>query len=282
MRTKTFVLVATVAAGLGLGASAQTAWAETWKGPGDRPLGSQRYETLRALARHLDETAQGALEGAVDDARHGTSSDSRYLSSIRSFARRAHDFHTTIESDQKLVVEVPARVGDLTTLARELNGRIRSAGALKSTYDEWDAMLDVLDRMGFVLAGRTVEVPPAHVVAALSGSNLQEFRQLARDLDISATRAHATAKRDVGDYRQRGRQFLGELEYFAAQSRDLRSRADVGQVNPQQIGPIVDQVLEDARQADRRMRDAQVFSAVWDDSGRTILILRRMANLVRS
>jgi hypothetical protein len=282
MRTKTFLLVATVAAGLVLGASSPTASEDIWKGPGDRPLASQRYETLRALARHLDETAQGALEGAADDARHGTSSDSRYLSSIRAFARRAHDFYTTIENDQRLVVEVPERVGDLTTLAHQVSDRIRGARALESTYADWDAMLDVLDRMRGVLDGRTVEVPAAYVVAALSGSSLQEFRQLARDLDVSAARAHDTAKRGLGSYRARGRQFLGELEYFAAQSRDLRSRADAGQVNPQQIGPIVNHVLEDARQADRRMRDAQVFTAVWDDSGRTIVILQRMASLVRS
>jgi len=282
MRTKTFLLVATAAAALVLAASSPTASEDTWRGPGDRPLISQRYETLRALARHLDETAQGALEGAADDARHGTSSDSRYLSSIRAFARRAHDFYTTIENDQKLVVEVPERVGELTALARQVSDRIRAGRALKSTYDDWDAMLDVLDRMRRVLDGRTVEVPAAHVVAALSGSSLLEFRQLARDLAISATRAHERAKRDVGNYRDRGRQFLGELEFFAAQSRDLHSRADAGQVNPQQIGPMVDRVLEDARQADRRMRDAQVFTSVWDDSGRTIVILQRMASLVRS
>ncbi|PYQ49811.1 MAG: hypothetical protein DMF78_17315, partial [Acidobacteria bacterium] len=74
----------------------------------------------------------------------------------------------------------------------------------------------------------------------------------------------------------------GELGYFAAQSRDLHLRADAGDVAPQQIGPIVDQLLEVARQADRRMRDAQTFREVWDDSGRTITILYRMATLVRS
>jgi hypothetical protein len=282
MRTNTFFLAATVAAGFGLGASIQTTAAETWKGPGDRPLESRRYETLRGLARHLDETAQGALEGAADDARHGTTSDSRFLSSIRAFAQRAHDFHTVTDGDQKLAVEVPARVSDLTTLAHQVDGRIRAARALESTYDDWDAVLDVLERMRLLLDGREVTVPSAHVVAALGGASLQEFRQLAGALEISATRAHDGAKRDLGDYRDRGRQFLGELEYFAAQSRDLHGRAEAGRVNPQEIGPIVDRVLEDARQADRRMRDARVFTSVWDDSGRTIVILRRMANLVRS
>jgi hypothetical protein len=274
--------VAVLSAGFGLGASLHMSEAETWKGPGERPLESRRYETLRGLARHLDETAQGALEGAADAARHGTSSDSRFLSSIRTFAQRAHGFRTLTDEDKKLAVEVPARVNDLTMLAHQVDDRIRAARALESTYDDWDAVLDVLERMRLLLDGREVTVPSAHVVAALAGGSLEEFRQLALALEISATRAHDGAKRTLGDYRDRGRQFLGELEHFAAQSRDLHGRADAGEVNPQEIGPLVDRVLEDARQADRRMRDARVFTSVWDDSGRTIVILERMANLVRS
>ena len=85
----------------------------------------------------------------------------------------------------------------------------------------------------------------------------------------------------MGNY-HRGPQFLGELTYFAGQSRDLHLRADAGDVGPQHIGPLVNHLLEEARQADRRMRDAQTFREVWDDSGRTITILYRMATLVRS
>jgi hypothetical protein len=241
-----------------------------------------RHETLRGLARHLDQTAQGALEGALDDARHGTSAEAGFIAPIRAFARGAHDLLTTIDSDPSTPSLLPARVADLGTAAAELAERIRAVGALENTYDDWEAVLDVLDRMKMLLAGGDVHVPAAHVVAALSGSSLQEFRQLARDLEASATRAHATAKADRSRYPDRGEQFLGELDYFAVQSRDLRLRADAREVNPQEIGPLVDRVLDDARQADRRMRDAGVFASVWDDSGRTIVILERMATLVRS
>jgi hypothetical protein len=263
-----------------LGPFGHIAWSET--AHGSQPLEDQRHETLRALAHHLDETAQGALEGAVDDARHGTSSEASFVASIRSFARRVHDFRAVIDSHETSGSDLPGRLDELTTFARELSDRIRSAGALENTFDDWEAILDVLGRMRVLLTGGNVEVPAAHVVAALSGASLQEFRQLAHDLDMSATRAHASAKRDRRNYPDRGDQFLGELNHFAVRSRDLRSRADAGQVNPQQIGPVVDVVLEDARQADRRMRDARVFTSVWDDSGRTIIILQRMASLVRS
>jgi len=139
-----------------------------------------------------------------------------------------------------------------------------------------------LQRMRLLLGGRGVDGPAVHGVTPLAGSRLREFRQLAQDVDGSARRAHARAKRELGDYPERGAQFLGELNYFAAQSRDLLGRANAARVDPQQIGPFVDRLLEDSRQADRRMRDARVFTSVWDDSGRTITILHRMASLVRS
>ncbi len=282
--TKTLGLIGTVAAGVLLGASLPASSAEGPYGTRDRPLEGQRYETLRALASRLDQTTRGALEGAADEARRGASSseEDRFLSSIRAFARGAESFHQMVDAYRTSAFEVPAQVDALTTQARQVNDRIRAARALENSYADWDAILDVLERMRLLLAGRDVEVPAAHVVAALSGPRLQEFRQLARELDVSATQAHERAKRDVGEYRSRGQQFLGELYYFEVQSRELRSHADAAQVNPQQIGPIVDRLLEEARRADRTMRDARVFTSVWDDSGRTITLLRRMAGLVRS
>jgi hypothetical protein len=281
---KTTFLIGTIAAGVLLGVSLPASSAEAPYGTRDRPLEGQRYETLRALANHLDETTRGALEGAADQAHRGASSseEDRFLSSIRAFARGAESFHRSVDGYRTSAFEVPAQVDALTTQARQVNDRIRAAHALENSYDDWDAILEDLQRMSLLLAGRDVEVPAAHVVAALSGSRLQEFRQLARELDVSATEAHARAKRDVGQYRGRGEQFLGELYYFEVQSRELRGRADAAQVRPQQIGPVVDRLLEDARLADRRMRDARVFTSVWDDSGRTITLLRRMAGLVRS
>jgi hypothetical protein len=282
--SKRSLLAGAVAAGMLLAPPLPAAAAETPYGTRARPLEGQRYETLRALAHHLAETARGALEGAADESHRGASAseEGRFLSSIRAFARGAEDFRHRVDDYRTAAFEVPAQVDALTTEARRVNDRIRAAHALENSYGDWDAILDVLERMSLLLSGRDVEVPAAHVVAALSGSRLQEFRQLARELDDSTTQAHERAKRDVGEYRGRGQQFLGELYYFAVQSRDLRRHADAAQVNPQQIGPTVDRLLEEARLADRRMRDARVFTAVWDDSGRTITVLRRMAGLVRS
>jgi hypothetical protein len=236
---------------------------------------------MRALARYFDTTARGALEGAVDDARHGASPDASFVFSIRAFARSADEFRRTLDDYETKPFEVPSVVEALAVRAGEIDEKLRAAHPLESTYDEWDGIREVLGRMTSLMAGQEVEVPAAYISPVLAGPALEQFRQLVHDLEISATRAHARAKREAARY-PRGAQFLGELGYFEAQSRDLHLRADAGDVAPQEIGPIVDHLLEEARLADRRMRDAQTFAEVWDDSGRTITILQRMTTLVRS
>jgi hypothetical protein len=283
MERPTTLLAAAAAAGVFLtGGFLRAATAEVDTGTRARQLLGARYETMLALAHYLDVTAQGALEGAGDEVRRGSPSGARFLSAIRAFAGETADLHRAMSERQATSVELPTLVASLTHRARLLNGRMRSARALAGTYDEWEAVSDVLGRMSLLLAGEDVEVPTAYVVPALAGQRLLQLRQLASDLEVSATRAHDRASRAVTDYRERGEQFLGELRHFAGQSRDLHVQADVGDVDPQRIGPLVDQLLEEARQADRRMRDAEVFTEVWDDSGRTITILQRMASLLRS
>jgi len=284
MKATTSFLAAMGAATMLLGAARPAAPAENRYGTSEQPLEGRRYETLRALSENLAETARGALEGAADDGQRGASlsEEDRFLSSIRSFARGTDDLRRRVDAYRAVPFDVPAQVDALTALAKEVSDRIRAEHALENTYDDWDAILDVLGRMSSLLRGRDVEVPPAHVVAALSGPRLQEFRQLAHDLETSATQAHEQAKREVGKYPARGKQFLGELHYFQVQSRELSTRADAARVEPQQIGPIVDGLLEQARQADRGMRDAQVFTSIRDDSGRAISLLLQMASLVRS
>ena len=250
-------------------------------GTAQHPLAGPRYQTMRSLARYFATTAQGALEGAVDDARHGASPDASFVFSIRAFARSADDFRRTVDEYEARPFDVPSQVEALAARAGEIEEKIRAAHTLESTYDEWEGIRDVLGRMTSLMAGQDVEVPTAYVSPVLTGPALEQFRQLVHDLEISATRAHSRARKEASRY-DRGRQFLGELGYFEEQSRDLHLRADAGDVAPQEIGPIVDRLLEEARLADRRMRDAQTFPEIWDDSGRTITILQRLTTLVRS
>ena len=245
-------------------------------------LAGPRYTTMRHLAHHLDETTQGLLEGASDAVIHGTPEEGRFLSSVRTFARSTRAFRGAVDEYRETPFDLRPRLAALTEVARALEERLRAARVLEHTFAEWHAVTEVLGRMRQLLDGVDVEVPPTYVVARLSGDRLEQFRELAGALDESASRAHERARRELGNYQDRGAQFLGELHYFAAVSRDLHTRADTGDVSPQGIGAIVQGVLSEAREADRRMRDAKVFKEVWDDSSRTITILERMASLVRS
>jgi hypothetical protein len=256
--------------------------AEPRYGTPEQPLDGTRYQTMLALGSHLDSTAQRALDGAVDEARRGSVSEGRFVSSTRAFARSSGDFRRKLEGYQEAPFDVPVRVAALTESARGLSVRLRAAGALKSTYDDWSAVIDVLGRMTRLLAGGAVDVPTAFVAPALSGATLEQFVGLARALDRSAAGAHDRARQEIGDYPSRGAQFLGELEYLAARSKDLRTQAESGDRRPREIGGAVDRLLSEARQADRAMRQAEVFSGAWSESGRTITLLERMASLVRS
>jgi hypothetical protein len=169
MRTKTLFLVVAIAAGLGLGPSVPVASAQDQ--PGTRRLEGRRYEALRALARRLDDTARAALDGV--DARHGTPSEASFRSSVRSFARRARELRAMIDDHPPSPMEVPARVRDLAALAHRVDDRIRSARGLAGTYDDWEGILEVLERMRLLLTGRDREAS-AQAVAALSGSSLRE------------------------------------------------------------------------------------------------------------
>jgi hypothetical protein len=260
---------------------AASAQAETLYGTAGRPLAGPRYTTLRALSDHLAQTAKGALEATDDEAGRGNSSAARLVSSALSFARDSHEFQRVLSGYERLPFDVPAALAGLTTAAQEANDSVRVARGMQNTYADWQAILDVLERMRLLLDGNDVLIPAPHVVAALSGLRLQEFRELAAELTTSADRAHESAKRDLGEYPSRGQQFLGELHYFAVQIRGLSQKSHA-EINPQKMGPLVDALLDDARQADRRMRDARVFRSVWDDSGYTITLLHRMASLVRS
>ena len=245
-------------------------------------LGATRGQTLRALAAYLDDTAQGLLEGASDGVLRGMTSEARFVSSIRAFARSARELRTDIDGAASAPFDVDARLSALADVARALDERLRAADLLAGTRSEWDAVRDVLERMRALLSGADVEVPDAYVVPPLAGERLDRFRALAATVEAEAAEGYALAREKAGRYPSRGTQFVGELRYFAAATRDLRVRAAGPIVGPKALGRAVDDLLAEARDADGRMRAAQVFTEVWEHSSRIVTALQQMARLVRS
>jgi hypothetical protein len=292
-------------------ASAQTVW-----GTYEQPLEGRRFETMRALAHYLDEATQDALAGTVQARRGGAPADRRYITAVRDFARQAENFHTRMDNYDTSQFEVTDDVDYLATRARRVNQLVRRVNAYQNTYDDWRRVIDTLGLMRRVLNGEDVHVPPAHDEygdydrdygylrrggnvdrgtvttgrtgtyggtysgGALTGSRLQQFRELAHQLDTSASRTLATAERSAPD-NDRARSILADLRHFAEQARNLHDRSDANEVAPREIGGIIDHLLEDARLADGNMRNARVFSDAWDEWSRTTDTLNRMADLLR-
>jgi hypothetical protein len=292
-------------------ASAQTVW-----GTYDQPLEGRRFETMRALAHYLDEAAQDALAGTVQARRRGTPADRRYITAVRDFARQAEAFHTRMDDYGVSPFEVPDEVDFLTVRARRVNQLVRRASTYQATYEDWNSVIDTLGRMRRALNGEDVEVPAAHdeygdydrdygylgrggnvdrgtvttgrtdtydrtyPAAALTGARLQQFRELAHQLDTSAGQTLAAAERSAPN-NDRARSILADLRHFAEQARSLHDRSDANEVAPREISGTIDHLLEDARLADRNMRDARAFSDAWDEWARTIDVLNRMASLMR-
>jgi hypothetical protein len=272
-------------------------------GTRERPLEGRRYETMRALAHYLDETAQSALDTFTEAAAR-RSGERRLLPQVRDFARRADSFHALMDNYEATRRDVPPQVNDLLSRARRINSRLGSTYIARSTREGWTDVIDVMDRMKRVVAGENVEVPMAHgnledydrdygmfgdvrrtrgdgSALGLTGYRLEQFQRLAHELDRNALRSHQIAETNRANYSARQEEFLSDLRRFAERAHDVHVRADADTVDPRQMAPIVSRLLQDARDTDRSLRDTRVFPEVWDQWSETINVLNQMVELVR-
>jgi hypothetical protein len=111
------------------------------------------YDRIRELAHVLDERAQHAAEQAADTAHHGGRDERRFLDTVFHFARQAADFHRRMDRYRASPWDVPDEVDHLARDAHQVNRRIHDAHVFEHTWDDWDAVLDVLDQMQRVTGG---------------------------------------------------------------------------------------------------------------------------------
>jgi hypothetical protein len=284
-------------------------------------LEGDRFETMRSLAHFLDEGVQFTLEEATDalaDSRSG--GDRMFLESLRRLAARTDSFHERLDNYQANPWDIQGDVRVLVSEARRVNGRLRRVNAVRNLYDDWSDVVDDLNRMQQLLAGRDVQVPTAHPEwdtannadnadghhhdhadvrpgdygsdrrpggvygndrgAFLTGRDLDTVRQLSHDLDMQARRALATAEAD-GEAYGRGTQMLADLRHFVSQTAALHNRTDADRIDPSEFGGVVNHLIEDARAADAGMRQARLFSDAWAEWRQTLDILDQLAATVR-
>jgi hypothetical protein len=276
-------------------------------GRGEHRLEGQRFTTMRQLAHQLDEAAQQAARVAGDTAqeRNGRMRQ-RFLWAINDFARQARSFHERLDQYGNSPWDVADEVAALDQRARQVNDQIRGANAFPETYDDWAEAVNALNLMNRSLGGQDVTVPsgerrayppfddryrysdgrhvedvpappiPGNRDGYLTGGPLRELRRLAGNLNVELERAVADAEENPSRS-DRGSRSLAELRSFAQRTSDLNRSSDADALNPQQIGPIVSQLLDDARQNERSARNA-IPLVEWQPS---IRLLEQMASIVQ-
>jgi hypothetical protein len=288
----------TVALAVTLAGAGPAAFAQVTYGTYEEPLQGRRYETLRALANYVDETAHDAYDAAREDARHGSRTARTLLPALRSFATAAADFHDRLDSYDVSAVDVPDDVDALTLRARRIQARLRGARGIGAVAQAWPDVMDGLDRMKRAVAGQDVEVPygasasadderdygpfgtrPTRPVVSggLTGVQLEEFHRLSHEFAGAVSRTYEIAWRQ----KTSPESLVTDLRNLSQSAYDVHQRADVGAVDPREIKPMVERLLTQARRVDETMRAQRVLNQVWDQWSRAIEVANQMATLVR-
>lgn len=280
-------------------------------GRGDRRIEGQRYTTMRGLAHRLDEAAQTAAQGAGDTPQERDGQfQQRFLWVINDFARQARSFHERMESYGNRPWDVADEVADLNQRAQRVSAQIRGAHAFRDTYQDWADVTSTLNLMNRSLRGQNVNLPPMpgrgyqpfdentryrdgrHYEGYgttddpyasgvrdgyVMGNSLREFRRLAGSLNVETNRL-VTVAEQASDPRDRGSRSMMDLRRFAQRASDLSRNSGGDAINSRDTGVVVGQMMDDARQNERVMREGNTFPKVeWNPS---IRILEQMTTAV--
>jgi hypothetical protein len=261
--------------------------------PGD--VEGSRSETMRVLSERLVER----LENLRDELRvtRNTQADTPLFSDILERARRLRDQMQNDSSPRRFVRR---DVEEIDRMMRDYDDRTRNVSASSRAVRLWERAQDVVDRMGRLLAGENVDIPPrgtddpspppyptyptgpsGSYGSILSGSALEDFRRTAHEIVVRATLARDSAERAGGGYGEPARRVLADMTDFVSGARDLESRAAASTVDRRDVRTYVDRLLEDARRVDRSMRDTSSYSGAWTDWSEVIRLLQRLSDMAR-
>jgi hypothetical protein len=275
-------------------------------GRGDRRIEGQRFTTMRALAHRLDEAASTAARSAEGTPQENRRMRQRFLWAINDFARQARSLHERLEEYGNSPWDVADEVTALNQRATQVNNQIRGANAFRETYRDWAEVVATLNLMNRSLRGQNVSMPVDrdHRYAPfdentrynegrhydgygdassytrdgyLTGNQLRDFRRLAYSLNVESIRLMAVAE-DAANPNERGNRAYADLRRFAQRSADLSRTSTGDALNSRETGALVGQMLDDARQYDRTMREGSAFPRVeWATIIRT---LEQMSELI--
>lgn len=273
-------------------------------GRGERRLEGQRLIIMRTLAHRLDEAAATAAREAGDlTADRAGRNRQRFLWVINDFARQAGSLHERLEQYGDSPWDIADEVAALNQRALQVNSQMRSANAYRETYQDWAEVVSTLNMMNRSLRGQSVSLPidrdhrytpfdeNTHYSDGrhyegygdagtytrdgyLTGNQLRDFRRLANSLNVEGIRLMAVAE-DGADPNERGNRAHADLRRFAQRSADLSRTSNGDALDERETDALVSQMLDDARQYDRTMREGNAFPRV--EWAATIRILEQMS-----
>jgi hypothetical protein len=301
------------------GAGLTTASAQWQASTRDRnwALRGDRFDTLRALARYLDDGAQSALAEAgrsVQYSRNGN--DRAMLSDLRNFARKTADLTNRLYDYQSDPRGLDRQVRTMINDARRIDSRMRTVNAARGLYDDWAAIRDGLDRMKRFAAGYDVQVPapppqwadrgryddrtdpygrsgrPGYGrygdrtsdaggfrAGVLTGRELSDFRAMAGELDQRLRRVTDMAERN---YNARPSDaVVADLRSLAYQASALYDPARGSSLDVRDAAPIVERMLADVRSMDRSGIREAVGPDGWNDWQSAMSVLQRIDDMIR-
>jgi len=281
-------------------------------GTRDRPLAGGQYQTMRQLARTLDEEAWQASNIASEQVAYSPRTQ-RVVNSINDFATRAADFHDRIERYETKRWDLPTEVVALDKSAAYVNAQIRRGRTYSEVVSQWNDVVTVLNNMKQLLAGNDVVAPPSHNRfpigfsvglqpsdqdrgrtydrnreagnyapngRPLAGRELDEFRGLARELDANVAREVETAERSRGQ-RNFDENLFASIRQLNNEVSTLWQNVDREPVDPARALPTVQRLSNDARNLLQNVRTSGPLSTVTPQAQRTVEILDRMQQLLR-
>ena len=274
------------------------------------------YQRMRQFARELDERAADANRQAQADQAgyRGIRRDTKFLSSINQFARKARAFRARMETYQTRPWNVDEEIEILLRDARNVQTRIgRARYADARTRQEWAEVVDLLGNLRdeYMYGGRNVRnrnnpnrYPGTYddrdrgvydgdrgVYDGDRGvydrdrgvydndpyRGSTDLRQLAYELDQRAARASELAGGNTGYGRYND---YNDIREFSEQAREFRTLLDSNRLTQSQLRSEVNELLEDAQDAYEDLRRANISHELSNEWDAVVEILNRMRAIV--
>jgi hypothetical protein len=279
----------------------------------DWALRGDRFDTLRALARFLDDGTRYTFNEASGRFQYSRNGNERaYLSDLRNFSRKTSDLTDRLYDYQNNPRGLERQIRNMSNDARRIDSRMRRVSAANGLFDDWAAVRDGLDRMQRFVAGNDVQVPTplpqwadrgrtdrygygryrrsgrygertsdagGFRTGVLTGRELTDFRAMAGDLDQRLRRVVDMAERRYNAGPSNA--VIAQVRNLAYQASTLFDRTRGDSLDLRDSGPMVQRMLADVRSMDQSGLRDSVDANTWDDWQSATALLQRMDDMIR-